>query len=314
MRFTLRQLSYFIAAGETGSVTRAAEQVNISQPSISAAISHLEIEFGVQLFVRHHAQGLSLTPSGQRLLVAAKNALRATHGLYEVVSSATGAVAGPINLGSFRTFTPLIVPDLWQNFVARYPDVRMYVTEGSEAELLAGLRTARIDIALTYEISMTADMDFVPLAELPTYVLLSAEHPLAARQKLRLTELEDEPFVLLDLPLTRQYFLSLFERAGVAPRIVTETSLPAALRSYVGAGIGYSLMTVRPRNMSAENGRPLAYVELDDDCPPMKLGLASLKELKRSRVAEAFEEFCREMIHDGILPGMVPIPPPLRPE
>mgnify|MGYP001199892637 CR=1 FL=1 len=305
MRFTLRQLSYFVAAGETGSVTRAAEQVNISQPSISAAISHLETEFGVQLFVRHHAQGLSLTPAGQRLLVAAKDAIRPSYGLYDVASSAMGAVAGPINVGSFRTFAPLIMPELWQKFVALHPDVRMHVTEGSEAELLEGLRTARIDIALTYEISMTADMQFEPLAELSSYVLLAASHPLAARPSLRLAELADEPFVMLDLPLTRQYFLSLFDRAGTAPRIAAETSSPEALRSYVGAGIGFSLMTVRPRNLSAENGRPLAYVELEDDCPPMKIGLAYLKELKRSRVTLAFEEFCRALIRDEGLPGMV---------
>ncbi len=306
MRFTLRQLSYFVAAGETGSVTRASEQVNISQPSISAAISHLETEFGVQLFVRHHAQGLSLTPAGQRLMVAAKEALRSSYSLYEVASSAMGAVAGPINVGSFRTFAPLIMPELWRGFVARHPDVRMHVTEGSEAELLEGLRTARIDLALTYEISMTPEMEFVPLAELPTYVLLAADHPLAGRPSLKLADLEAEPFVLLDLPLTRQYFLSLFDRAGCAPRIAAETSAPSALRSYVAAGIGYSLMTVRPKNMAAENGLPLAYVELLEDCPPMKVGLAYLKELRRSRVAEEFETFCRELIREGGLPGMVP--------
>lgn len=58
MRFTLKQLEYFVAAGEQGSITFASEKVSISQPSISAAISHLEAEFGVQLFIRHHAQGL----------------------------------------------------------------------------------------------------------------------------------------------------------------------------------------------------------------------------------------------------------------
>ncbi len=308
MRFTLRQLSYFVAAGETGSVTRASEQVNISQPSISAAISHLETELGVQLFVRQHAQGLSLTPPGQRLLSAAKEVLRDSYGLYDVVNSAMGMVAGPINVGAFRTFTPLIVPELWKKFVTRHPDVRMHVTEGSESELLEGLRTARLDVALTYEISLSIDMTFVPLALLPTYVLLPADHPLAGRASLKLAEIAQEPFILLDLPLTRQYFLSLFERLGLAPRIVTETSSPAALRSYVGAGIGYSLMTVRPRNMRAENDRPLVYVELAEDYPPMKLGLAYLKELKRSRVCETFEEFCREVIREDGLPGMVPIP------
>lgn len=308
MRFTLRQLSYFVAAGETGSVTRASEQVNISQPSISAAISHLETELGVQLFVRQHAQGLSLTPPGQRLLSAAKEVLRDSYGLYDVVNSAMGMVAGPINVGAFRTFTPLIVPELWKKFVTRHPDVRMHVTEGSESELLEGLRTARLDVALTYGLSLSIDMTFVPLALLPTYVLLPADHPLAGRPSLRLAEIAQEPFILLDMPLTRQYFLSLFERLGLAPRIVTETSSPAALRSYVAAGIGYSLMTVRPRNMRAENDRPLVYVELAEDYPPMKLGLAYLKELKRSRVCEAFEEFCREVIREDGLPGMAPIP------
>lgn len=308
MRFTLRQLSYFVAAGETGSVTRAAEQVNISQPSISAAIAHLETELGVQLFIRHHAQGLSLTPAGQRLLGAAKEVLRDSYGLYDVVSSAMGAVAGPINVGAFRTFTPLIVPDLWKQFTSRHPEVRMHVTEGSEGELLEGLRTARVDVALTYELSVSDDMTFVPLAQLPTYVLLSADHPFARRSDLKLAEIAHEPFILLDLPLTRQYFLSLFERLGLAPRIVTETSSPAALRSYVGAGIGFSLMTVRPRNMSAENGQPLAYVELAEDYPPMTLGLAYLSQLKRSRVCQAFEDFCRETIRERGVPGMAPVP------
>ena len=82
MRFTLRHLEYFVAAGETGSVTLASERINISQPSISTAISHLETELGVQLFVRHHAQGLSLTPAGHRLLREAKGLLDQAHNLY----------------------------------------------------------------------------------------------------------------------------------------------------------------------------------------------------------------------------------------
>lgn len=308
MRFTLRQLSYFVAVGETGSVTRAAEQVNISQPSISAAISHLEIEFGVQLFVRHHAQGLSLTPAGKRLLVAAKEALRTSYGLYDVASSTMNAVAGTINVGCFHTFAPLMLPEIWRKFADRYPDVRMNVIEGSEADLLERLRTARIDVALTYEVSMTAEMEFVPLASLPTYVLLAADHPLANRKSLRLAELEREPFVALDLPLTRQYFQSLLDQAGIAPRIVAETSSPEALRSYVGAGLGFSMMTVRPRNMSALNGCPLAYVELEGEWPQMTIGLAFLRELRRSRVTEAFETFCTELLREEGLPGMAPVP------
>jgi len=63
VKFSFRQLSYFIAAAETGSITLASKRANISQPAISTAISHVERELGVQLFLRHHAQGLSLTPA-----------------------------------------------------------------------------------------------------------------------------------------------------------------------------------------------------------------------------------------------------------
>lgn len=64
LRFTLRQLEYFVAVGEEGSIARAAEVVNVSSPSISTAISQLEQEFGVQLFVRRHAHGLALSRPG----------------------------------------------------------------------------------------------------------------------------------------------------------------------------------------------------------------------------------------------------------
>lgn len=64
IKVTFRQLGYFVAVGESGSIARAAERISISLPSISAAISDLEREFNIQLFVRHHAQGLTLTPGG----------------------------------------------------------------------------------------------------------------------------------------------------------------------------------------------------------------------------------------------------------
>ncbi|SLN27814.1 HTH-type transcriptional regulator CysB [Roseovarius litorisediminis] len=304
MRFTLRQLSYFIAAGETGSVTRAAESVNISQPSVSAAIAHLEKEFGVQLFVRQHAQGLSLTPAGERLLQAARKSLRSAQDLYDLAGDMAGVVSGQINVGTFRTFGALIIPELWRSFTEIYPDVQIRLTAGNEAELMEQLRKARIDVALTYQVHLADDMQFLPLAELPTYVLLAADHPLADRSSLNLAELAADPFVLLDLPLSRQYMLSLFERSGLTPKIIAESGDVAMLRSLVAAGIGYSLMTSRPLNMRAENDRPLVYVPLEGDQAPLVIGLASLKDMQRTRLVNAFEDHCRDTIVPGNIPGM----------
>src|SRR5438552_13597925 len=75
IRYTLKQLAYFTAAAEEESVTGAARALNVSQPSISAAIAHLERVLGVQLFLRHHAQGLSLTAAGRTIFAEARNLL-----------------------------------------------------------------------------------------------------------------------------------------------------------------------------------------------------------------------------------------------
>jgi DNA-binding transcriptional LysR family regulator len=65
MRFTLRQLEYFLAAAEAGSVTEAAQNIPVAQSSVSAAIAQLEAALGVQLLIRHHAQGISPTAEGR---------------------------------------------------------------------------------------------------------------------------------------------------------------------------------------------------------------------------------------------------------
>src|SRR5688572_11635754 len=75
MQLSIRALRYFVATAEAGSVTQASRRVGVSQPSISAAIAQIEEDFRVQLFVRHHAKGLTLTPAGERILVEARGLL-----------------------------------------------------------------------------------------------------------------------------------------------------------------------------------------------------------------------------------------------
>lgn len=307
MRFTLRQLAYFVAAGEVGGVTLASERINVSQPSISAAISQLEAEFGLQLFVRHHAQGLSLTPAGQRLLHAAKALLQQAEDLHGIADEVAKSVSGPLQVGSFRTLAPMLIPELCKGFLAQYPAVKLQVSEDDEAALIAKLRRAEINLALTYAIHLTDDIAFEPLAELPTYILLPADDPLANEKSIELSALAEKPFILLDMPLSKEYFLNLFVTQGIAPNITARSVAPETVRSFVACGFGYSLMTARPMNMAAVNGKQLAYVPLAGDHPPMVLGIATLKGLRKTRATERFEEHCRELMTTVNLPGMAPL-------
>lgn len=306
MRFTLRQLEYFVAAGEAGSIRLAAERVNISQPSVSAAISGLEREFGLQLFIRHHAQGLSPTAAGTRLLREARALLAHADELRAMAGTLSDRVAGPLAVGGLVTLAPLILPELCQRFHERHPDVRVSIVEGDHATLLAKLRRGEVASAITYDLQIPDDIAFVPLVALPPRLLLAAGDPLARRRRLRLADMAGRPFVLLDLPLSREYFLSLFMRENVTPTVAARSEHPEVIRSLVANGYGYTLVNVRPRTMVSIDGRPLVDIPLAGDYRAMHIGVASLGGARKTRTVQAFEAHCRESIGPHAIPGMVP--------
>ena len=305
MRFTLRQLEYFVAAGETGSITLASERINISPPSISNAVSHLEQELGVQLFVRHHALGLSLTRAGRTVLREAKHALEQVERLYSVASDEDGQVRGQLTVGCFLTLAPMVMPELAHSFTESYPNTQIRQIELNQEKLLEGLQSAEIDVAITYDLQIPETINFTPLAQLPVHLVVNEAHPLASRTTVSLSELVDLPFFLLDLPLSREYFLSLFMRDGLEPKIGGRSAFQDVIRTMVANGYGYTLANVRPRNDMALDGRKVVRVSLDGGHRPMIVGMATLAQLSRSRLVEMFQNHCRDLVTDKYIPGMV---------
>jgi DNA-binding transcriptional LysR family regulator len=305
MRYTLRQLEYFVAAGETGSITLASERVNISQPSVSTAISHLEKELGVQLFIRHHAQGLSLTPAGRSLLHEAKSILAQAEGLYTLASDTNGRVRGTLSVGCMVTLAPMLAPELSHSFTTAFPETQIRHVEGDHERLFEGLRRAEVDIAIMYDLQVAEDIAFSPLARLPPYVLLSETHPLARYPAITLQELVQHPFILLDLPLSREYFLGIFMSEGLAPLIATRSAHQEVVRTMVANGYGYTILNARPRSEYALDGRRLVRVPLAGEHRPLVIGTATSKLLVQPKLVHAFEEHCRAFISDSYIPGMV---------
>jgi DNA-binding transcriptional LysR family regulator len=303
MKFTLRQLEYFIAAGESGSITLASERASISQPSISTAIAHLEQELGTQLFVRHHAQGLSLTPAGRAVLREAKQLIRQTEALYSVTAE-TGQVRGTLSVGCLVTLAPIVMPALSLSFTNNHPGTAINQVERHQEGLLDGLRQAEIDVAVTYDLQIGKDIAFTPLASLPPYALFGASDPLHRADTVTIRELAEKPLILLDLPISREYFIGLFMKQGVEPNITWRSPNQEVVRTMVANGFGYALFNARPKAGIALDGRPLYPVPLAGKHPPTVIGLATLRQLAKSRLVEAFEKHCRELILEGNIPGM----------
>lgn len=306
MKFTLRQLAYFIAAAETGSITLASKRASISQPAISTAIAHIERELDVQLFLRHHAQGLSLTPAGRSLLREAKQLLKQAEGLYSAAADVSHQMRGELSVGWFSTLAPIVMPELVQAFLKAFPDTRIRSQEGHQEGLLTQLREAQIELAITYDLQISDDVDFLPLATLPPHALFGAAHPFARERTVKLSQLAAMPMVILDLPMSREYFLALFLRERLKPNIAWSSVKFEVVRTMVANGLGYSLGNVRPRADVALDGRRLHRVALAGDQPPLHIGIATLKQLKKTRLAEVFERHCQELISEDYIPGMAP--------
>ena len=295
-RFTLRQLEYLVAVGEAGSIARAAERINVSSPSISTAIAQLEQTFGLPLFVRKHAQGLALTQGGKQILAEARVILAQAARLNDLANGITGEVRGPLHVGCLLTFAQVVLPQLRRGFVDQNPEVEFHQLELNQSEIIEGLRQARLDVALGYDLDIPADLEFLPLATLPPYAMLPDGHALAGRGRLTPADLAPHPFILLDLPLSSDYFLSLFSEAGLAPRILERTRDMAVLQSLVGQGFGYSIANIRPWSDHSPDGRRLRYVPLVAEAQPlrpMRLGLLLPGRAQAAQTVRAFIDHCR---------------------
>lgn len=296
LRFTLRQLEYLVAVGEAGSIAVAAERINVSSPSISAAIAHLEQEFGLQLFVRRHAQGLSLTSAGRQVHDHARNVLAQAGQLNDLAASITQTVQGPLHVGGLITFAQVILPQLRRSFTDQHPQVQFHQSEADQPELYDRLRNARLDAALGYDLDIPPNLEFVPLASLTPYAVLAASHPLAAQATVTPQDLAPHPMVLLDLPLSADYFLSCFDAAGLTPRIVERTRDMGVMQSLVGQGFGYSIANIRPWSDRSPDGQPLRFVPLVGGVRPIQLGLILPPGAQSSLTLRSFVAHCRAQL------------------
>lgn len=304
IRFTLRQLEYFVTVGEQGSIAQASAQVNVSSPSISAAISQLEEEFGLPLFVRKHAHGLSLTQAGRQFMVQARKVLAEADGLNRLAGSISGTVQGPLSIGCLLTFAQVLLPAIRREFQRKHVDVQVSQIECDQQTLIEKIRRADIDVALTYDLEIPTDLNFIPLRSLPLYAVVGSNHPLANYKSVSVETLVDYPMVLLDLPISRTYFMSVFERAGVTPKIVERTRDMAVMRSLVANGFGFSVANIRPHSDLSPDGRALCFIPLEGTPRPLRLGFIVPEGARNVLSVDAFINHASQTISSWGYPGL----------
>ncbi len=292
MNISLRALRYVVATADFGNLTEAARHLNVSQPSISAAIAQFEAEYGVQVFVRHHAKGVTTTIAGTRIINEARLLLNHARDFGQNARAMADEVRGEIAVGCFWTIATHFMPGLLSTFAGSHPGITVSLDEGDQQQILDAVISGRTEMALSYEFARPEEVTAEPLAELPPYAVLHPDHALAQRERISLADLRDEPFILLDLPHSRDYFMGLFASVGVEPHIAFRSRAYELTRGLVGHGRGYTIQNVLPRTQITHDGGRVASVPLTDTLPPVRL--VSLR-LRRQTPRPAVEVFARHL-------------------
>jgi DNA-binding transcriptional LysR family regulator len=297
-RFSLRQLEYLTACIDHRSIAKAADTLNVSQPTISVAIAKLEDQLGVQLLLRHHAQGVVATANAEKILHSARALLTHATDLERQTMMTGTAVSGDLRLGSFVTLAPVILPKLIHDLSNEYPDIHLQIKEGTQEYLLEGLQAGRLEMALLYDLELPPDIRKTQLAEFSPYVALPASHPLAQQASVGLSELINEPLILLDVPPSREYFIGLFKSAGFTPNIAHSSPSLELVRGMVGYGLGYSLLVTRPQGDLTYDGQEIVARPLRDRLPKTNVVLASLKSLRPTQLMRSLENLAIQIFRE----------------
>jgi LysR family transcriptional regulator, cyn operon transcriptional activator len=218
----LRHLRYFAALAEELNFTRAAEQVHITQSTLSHQIKQLETEIGHRLFDRI-GKRVVITEAGEEFLAKVKRALSELDDGLRALRGSGRQLSGDLRVGVTHTFNVSLIPSCIEAFARRHPSVRIAVHELSADAVVRGVEMQDFDIGIAYRPRNASAIAFEPLCNDEMALVVSPGHPLAARKRIRMVELHRLSLVLSTADTTtRQMLEEWFRSVGAEPVVVVE--------------------------------------------------------------------------------------------
>lgn len=274
-----RLLEQFVTVAAEGSVTRAAERLWAAQSTVSAGIASLERSLGVRLFDRT-GRHLVLTTAGEDLLPHARSVLESLDRMRDLATVSDAELRGRVRLGIFTSMDIVDLTGVLRRFRQRHPlvAVELMTSPSGTTGLVQDLVAGRLDLAYTGLPGTPTGVVVEPLREMPFRVFLAADHPLADRGSVSLTDLAEEPFIDTAHGFGNRIILdAALERLGIRRRIVAEMNdMPAVIR-FASAGLGVGVV---PDSGVRHDG---VVLELTDTVEPLRIGLAMRSSPEPSR-------------------------------
>ena len=275
MAFTLRQLQFFFAAAEQGSVSGAARALSISHSSITEAIRALEDDLGVTLFDRQ-ARGIDITHKGSAFLRHARQILADVATARTTFQNDAETATGRLSLGVTSLVAGYVLSDILSRFRRAFPQVELNVIEDNGDYLQHLLIGGELDVAvlLTSSVKDRMALHVETLLVSPYRLWLPLAHPLAQQEAITLDELAGQPLIQLMVDEIEESTRRLMAALAVKPQIAFRTRSVEAVRSLVATGAGLAILpSLVYRPWSLEGDR-IEIRDVSGDLPSVQVGLA----------------------------------------
>lgn len=292
MEPSLRQIRYFIAVANSGQVSKAARDLNVSQSAVTTAIKQLEDIVGCPLFSRH-VRGVTLTHDGTIFLQHARRVFAAVDEAIHAPRQSRTAVSGTLRLAMTYTVAGYYVPPHLERFARTYPEVKLVPVEASRNDIEGGLISGAFDIAvmLTSNIVDQESIAYNTLLRSRRRLWLPTRHPLLKRPTISLKDVSEEPYIMLTVDEASNTAQRYWNRTNFRPKVLFRTSSVEAVRSMVSSGMGVTIlsdMVYRPWSLE---GRRVEISSVVEPIPTMDVGLAWAANVSLPPAARAFADF-----------------------
>lgn len=282
----LQQLRYVVAVARTGNFSRAAEECHVAQPSLSQQIQKLEDELGERLFERLPRR-IKLTAAGETFLPRAQRILAEVDSAQREVRDAGALPRGRLTVGVLPTIAPYFLPRVLAEFSKAYPEVETVVQEDTTARLLKLGCACELDLAIVSLPIDDARFEKETLFSEELLLAMPPGHPLAAKKRIRLTDLESERFILMkEGHCLGDQVLTFCSRRDFHPQVTCRSAQIATIQALVQSGLGISLVPQMAVEAAKTSGP--AYRSLEDPRPARAIAVIWPRQRALSRAAREF--------------------------
>ncbi|MGB5260401.1 MAG: LysR substrate-binding domain-containing protein [Gammaproteobacteria bacterium] len=305
---SLRQLQVFEAIVRLGSFTRAAEELFLTQPTVSMQTKKLADAMGLELF-EHIGRKIKPTEAGRELYTACRQVFESLANLEMKIADLKGLKRGHLRIGVITT-AKYLAPEMLGQFSRLYPGIELSLKVTNRERIIERLHANEDDLYITGLPDEDLDVEAFPFAPNPLVVIAPREHPLVGRKNISLKEVSREPFIMREPGSgIRDAMLRLFNECGCHPQVRMELGSNEAIKHAVVGGLGLSVLSLHTLLMEGTDG-PVAILNVKDFPIMRQWFIVYPRGKELSLVARTFLDFAiasEDMIHErmkALWPGM----------